>query len=160
MLRFFVAGIMQGSLAEVAIHDQSYRGAIKSAIKTHFAEAEIIDPIELHPDAGLNYGPEEAKRVLLELAEEAGRADVLIAYVPEASMGTAVEMWQAYRAGKLVLTISPLAENWVVRFLSTRVFASLGVFECFVAEGGLERLLQAREFDRLVSLDQNRNVPL
>jgi hypothetical protein len=144
MLRFFVAGIMQGSLAEEGIHDQSYRVAIGSAIKTRFAEAEIIDPIELHPDAGLNYGPEEAKRVLLELAEEAARADVLIAYVPEASMGTAVEMWQAYRAGKPIFTISPLAENWVIRFLSTRVFPSLGDFESFVAEGELEKLLEGK----------------
>ena len=143
-MRFFVAGIMQGSLAEEGIHDQSYRVAIGSAIKTRFAEAEIIDPIELHPDAGLNYGPEEAKRVLLELAEEAARADVLIAYVPEASMGTAVEMWQAYRAGKPIFTISPLAENWVIRFLSTRVFPSLGDFESFVAEGELEKLLEGK----------------
>ena len=107
-MRFFVAGIMQGSRSDVGVHDQSYRAAIRSAIRGRFAEAEIIDPIELHPDAGVNYGPEEAKRVLLELAEEAARADVLIAYVPEASMGTAVEMWQAYQAGKPIFTISPI----------------------------------------------------
>ncbi len=151
-MRFFIAGIMQGSRADIGIHDQSYRVAIGAAIKARFAEAEIIDPIELHADAGLNYGPEEAKRTLLELAEEAARADVLIAYLPEASMGTAVEMWQAYRAGKPILTISPLAENWVVRFLSTRVFPSLGAFESFVAEGELEKLLEGWEFDKLVSL--------
>ena len=45
------------------------------------------------------------ERTLLEMAEEAARADVLIAYVPEASMGTAVEIWEAYRAGKPILTI-------------------------------------------------------
>jgi hypothetical protein len=145
-LRFFVAGIMQGSRSDVDIHDQSYRVVIGAAIRAHFTEAEIIDPIELHPDAGLNYGPEEAKRVLLELAEEAARADVLIAYLPEASMGTAVEMWQAYRAGKPILTISPLAENWVVKFLSTRVFPSLGDFESFVAKGELEKLLERGGF--------------
>ena len=138
---------MQGSRAGVDIHDQSYRVAIKSAIKARFTQAEVIDPIELHPDAGLSYGPEEARRVLLELAEEAARADVLIAYLPEASMGTAVEMWQAYRAGKLILTISPLAENWVVKFLSTRVFPSLEAFESFMAEGELEKLLDGCEFD-------------
>ena len=143
-MRFFISGIMQGSRAEVGIHDQSYRVAIRSAIKARFTEAEVIDPIELHPDAGLNYGPEEAKQALLELAEEAARADVLIAYLPEASMGTAVEMWQAYRAGKPILTISPLAENWVVKFLSTRVFPSLEAFESFVAEGELERLLEGK----------------
>jgi len=140
-LRFFIAGIMQGSCAGVGIHDQSYREAIRTAIRAHFAEVEIIDPIELHPDAGLSYGPEEAKQAMLELAEEAARADVLIAYCPEASMGTAVEMWQAYQAAKPVFTISPLAENWVVKFLSARVFSSLEAFESFVAEGELEKLL-------------------
>ena len=147
-MRFFVAGIMQGSRSDIGVHDQSYRVAIRSAIRARFADVEIIDPIELHPDAGLNYGPEEAKRVLLELAEEAARADVLIAYVPEASMGTAVEMWQAYRAGKPIFTISPLAENWVIRFLSTRVFPSLEAFESFVAHGELERLLEGWESDK------------
>lgn len=133
---------MQGSLAEAAIHDQSYRVVIGAAIKARFVEAEIIDPMELHPDGGLNYGPEEAKRTLLEMADEAARADVLIAYLPEASMGTAVEMWEAHRAGKPILTISPLAENWVIRFLSTRVFLSLEAFESFVAEGELEKLFE------------------
>ena len=142
MLRFFIAGIMQGSLAEVGIHDQSYRVAIGAAIKARFAEAEIIDPLELHPDGGLNYGPEEARRTLLEMTEEAAQADVLIAYLPEASMGTAVEMWQAYRAGKPILTISPLAENWVIKFLSTQVFSSLEAFESFMAEGELGKLLE------------------
>ena len=132
---------MQGSLAEAAIHDQSYRVVIGAAIKARFVEAEIIDPMELHPD-GAHYGPEEAKRTLLEMMAEAAQADVLIAYLPEASMGTAVEMWEAHRAGKPVLTISPLAENWVVRFLSTRVFPSLAAFESFVAEGELEELME------------------
>jgi len=151
-LRFFVAGIMQGSHADMSIHDQSYRQAIRSAIRACFAEAEIVDPLELHPDAGLSYGPRQAKQAMLDLAEEAARADVLIAYVPQASMGTAVEMWQAYQAGKPILTISPLAENWVVKFLSTRLFPSLEAFEAFVKEGELERLLE-REVDKLVKLE-------
>jgi hypothetical protein len=141
-LRFFIAGIMQGSRSDRGIHDQSYRVAVGAAIKARFTEAEIIDPLELHPDGGMNYGPEEAKRTLLDMAEEAAQADVLIAYLPEASMGTAVEMWQAYQAGKPILVISPLAENWVIRFLSTRVFPCLGAFESFVAEGELEKLLE------------------
>ncbi len=151
-MRFFIAGIMQGSRTEPNIHDQGYRVAIGAAIKDRFTKAEIIDPMELHP-GGVYYGPDKAKRTLLEMADEAAQADVLIAYVPEASMGTAVEMWQAHQAGKPILAISPLAENWVVRFLSTRVFPSLGAFESFVAEGELEKLLQGWEFDKLVSLD-------
>jgi len=142
MLRFFIAGIMQGSHTDISIHDQGYRASIGAAVKARFTEAEIIDPMELHPDGGVKYGPEKARRTLLEMAEEAGQADVLIAYVPEASMGTAVEMWEAHQAGKPILTISPLTENWVVRFLSARVFPSIGAFESFVAEGELEELLE------------------
>jgi len=133
---------MQGSRAEADIHDQGYRASIRAAVKACFTEAEIIDPMELHPDSDVKYGPEKARRTLLEMAEEAGQADVLIAYVPEASMGTAVEMWEAHQAGKPILTISPLTENWVVRFLSARVFPSIGAFESFVAEGELEELLE------------------
>ena len=143
-MRFFIAGIMQGSRPDRGICDQNYRRIIKAAIKGRLPEAEVIDPLELYPDS-VDYGPEEGKRVLLEMAEEAARADVLIAYVPEASMGTAIEMWQAYRAGKAVLTISPLAENWVVKFLSTGVFPTLQDFTDFVAEGGLERLVGEAE---------------
>ena len=152
-MRFFIAGIMQGSRAEIGIHDQGYRASIGAAIEARFTEAEIIDPLELHPDSGVKYGPEKARRTLLEMVEEAGQADVLIAYVPEASMGTALEMWEAHQSGKPILTISPLTENWVVRFLSTRVFASIGAFESFVAEGELERLLEHWESDKPVSLD-------
>lgn len=141
-MRFFIAGIIQGSRTDISIHDQGYREAIGAIIRSRFPEAEIVDPLELHPDAGMNYGPEKARQTLLEMAQEAAKADVLIAYVPEASMGTAVEMWQAYQHGKPVLTISPLAENWVVKFLSARVFPSLGAFESFVAGGELDRLLQ------------------
>ena len=32
---------------------------------------------------------------------------------------------------------TPLAENWVVKFLSTQVFATLEEFEAFVGEGWL-----------------------
>jgi len=140
---------MRGSRPDKGICDQDYRKIIKAIIKARLPEAEVIDPLELHPDS-VDYGPEEGKRVLLEMAEEAARADVLIAYVPEASMGTAIEMWRAYRAGRVVLTISPLAENWVVKFLSTRVFPTLQDFEAFVADGGLEGLMADR-FNRLTS---------
>jgi hypothetical protein len=63
-----------------------------------------------------------------------------VAYLPEASMGTAVEMWEAHRAGKLVLAITPLARNWVVRFLSHRVYHDLAEFEEAVRSGELMEL--------------------
>jgi hypothetical protein len=53
-------------------------------------------------------------------------------------MGTAIEMWQAYGAGARILSISPMSENWVVKFLSERVFATMEEFADFVASGGLD----------------------
>ena len=53
---------------------------------------------------------------------------MLIVYVPTASMGTALEMYVAYQRGVPVLTISPMAENWVVRALSRRVYPDMDSF--------------------------------
>ena len=38
-----------------------------------------------------------------------------------ASMGTALEMFSAYRAGVPVYAVRPMGANWVVRALSRRV---------------------------------------
>jgi len=74
------------------------------------------------------------------LIEEVGRADIVVAYLSQASMGTAIEMWRAYEKGVPVLTISALAENWVVNFLSTRVFPTMDEFAVFIEQGGLKAL--------------------
>ncbi|MCJ7666727.1 MAG: nucleoside 2-deoxyribosyltransferase [Anaerolineae bacterium] len=138
-MRIFISGIMQGSLPGVEVHGQDYRGAIREIILASHPEAEIIDPWELHPESP-SYAAEKGRRTFLELIEEASRADIVVAYLSEASMGTAIEMWRAYEKGLPILTISPLAENWAVKFLSTQVFATLEEFETFVVEGGLEEL--------------------
>lgn len=134
---------MQGSLPGVEVHGQDYRGAIREIILASHPEAEIIDPWELHPESP-SYDAEKGRRTFLELIEEASRADIVVAYLSEASMGTAIEMWRAYEKGLPILTISPLAENWAVKFLSTQVFATLEEFEAFVGEGGLERVSPLR----------------
>jgi hypothetical protein len=44
----------------------------------------------------------------------------------------------------MVLTITPLAANWVVRSYSDRVFADLIGLEAFLAQGGLEELARQK----------------
>jgi len=73
--------------------------------------------------------------VFLHHIELCGQVDVVLAFVPEASMGTAIEMWDAYRHGRVVLTISPLEHNWAVRFLSHHVYDSLESFEAALQSG-------------------------
>jgi hypothetical protein len=135
-MRVFIAGIMQGSRRDRRIDDQSYRHEIARILRHHVPEVEILDPLTLHPDS-VSYDPEQAKQTLLELAALACQVDLLVAYAPSASMGTAIEMWNAYQSGVRIYTISPLADNWVVHSLSERVFPDTAAFAAFVASGGL-----------------------
>ncbi|MGD8626442.1 MAG: hypothetical protein PVJ34_18025 [Anaerolineae bacterium] len=142
-MKIFIAGIMQGSRLDEAIDDQDYRAVIAGAIQARYPGVEIVDPNLLHPD-GVDYEDDLAHATLIEMAELAGRCDLVVAYAPQASMGTALEMWEAYRHGVPVVTISPMAANWVVRHLSTRVLPDLAAFARWIADG---------ELDKLVNLD-------
>ena len=102
---------MQGSIVQEAIHSQDYRAEIKQALAEAFPEADVYDPFERNKDS-LFYSPEEGKKTFLGHNRMCGtEIDVLVAFVPEASMGTAIEIWEAWRNGALILTISPMASN-------------------------------------------------
>ncbi len=151
-MKVFIAGIMQGSRLDRYIDDQDYRRVIADAVVAHRPGVEIVDPNELHPD-GVDYGDELAKKTLLEMAELAGRCDLVVAYAPRASMGTALEMWQAFQAGVPLVTISPMAANWVVRHLSDVLLPDLDAFRAWLVDGGLDRLLDGDQFDNSPDLD-------
>jgi molybdopterin converting factor small subunit len=139
--RVFIGGIMQGSRRENTIDAQDYRRIIGDCLRAQLAQVEVIDPFQLHPDS-VAYERAQARQTLITLAHEAGRADAVIAFVPEASMGTALEMWEAYRGRKPIFTISPLQHNWVVQCLSTRVFDNIEEFCAYVNSGDFERALR------------------
>lgn len=136
-MRVFIAGIMQGSWSGKGICAQDYRAAIADILRAANAGVEIVDPWLLHPNS-VDYDREQARETFLSMNALAAQVDLLVAYVPQASMGTAIEMWEAYRAGVPVLSISPLAENWVVQTLSSQVFSALDDFEAFIRDGGLK----------------------
>jgi len=58
----------------------------------------------------------------------------VLAFVPEASMGTAIEMWEAHQHGAAVIAISPLRHNWAVKFLSHAIYADVESFEAALAD--------------------------
>ncbi len=139
-MRVFIAGIMQGSRLDRYIDDQDYRRLITEALQRHWDHVEVVDPNELHPN-GVDYDDQTAHQVLLELADLAAQCDLLVAYAPEASMGTAIEMWQAFQAGSPIVAISPMAANWVIRHLSDVLLPDLQAFRTWVTAGGLGQLL-------------------
>ncbi|MCJ7508257.1 MAG: hypothetical protein MUO85_05945 [candidate division Zixibacteria bacterium] len=130
--RFFLAGIIQGSKKGRNLHNQDYRKKIRFLLKKYFPQARIIDPVKVHPNSA-EYASTKGKRVFHRSIEQAKGCDCFIAYLPTASMGTAIEMWECKNKKIPIWTISPLRENWSVKFLSSRVFKNMREFEKFIS---------------------------
>ncbi|MHC4403030.1 MAG: hypothetical protein ACYTG0_25495 [Planctomycetota bacterium] len=144
-MRFFLAGIMQGSLAEAELHDQDYRERIQGLIEDHFPGADVYDPRANHAES-IAYDDETGRRVFFLHNAMCRHVDVLLAFLPEASMGTAIEMWEAYRHGAVVIAISPMAHNWAVKFLSHALYPDFEQFRAALESGAVgRRIAEIRE---------------
>ena len=133
-MRVFLAGIMQGSIVQNHVHEQSYRDTLAELLLANVPGVEVFDPWAVYPNS-LSYEDDRVRTVLAANVEQAAHSDLVIAYLPQASMGTALEMWEAWRAGVPVIAITPLATNWVVRTCAAQCFESLEAF----AEAVIER---------------------
>jgi hypothetical protein len=141
-LRFFVAGIIQGSLPDT-VHPQDYRGEIAGLLRQAFPGAEVFDPVLEYPDS-IGYDDATASAAFFDLMDRAGRCDVLVAFVPEASMGTAIELWNAHHAGAYVVCVSGLTLNWVVRYLADMVVPDLAGLARVIGDGTLAEAIRAK----------------
>jgi hypothetical protein len=139
-MRFFIAGIMQGS--RQVNHDQDYRQRFAQLLTEHFPAAEIYDPLveqQRSPECAGLTGRENFFRHNRMCRE----IDVLLAFLPEASMGTAIEMWEAHQHGAAVVTISPLKHNWAVKYLSHALYADEAGFVAAVCSGEVAARIEA-----------------
>jgi hypothetical protein len=140
LMRIFLAGIMQGSHLGATLHNQDYRGRLRQLLTAHLPAAQLYDPLADHADS-LSYDDARGREVFFHHNRMCGEVDVVLAFVPQASMGTAIEMWEAYRHGRIVVSISPLEHNWAVKFLSHVLYRDVEEFEHALATGHLaERL--------------------
>ena len=152
--KFFIAGIMQGSRIEAACHNQNYRATVADLLKRSFPRAVIYDPYANHQES-LGYTFETGRSVFLAHNKMCGtEIDVLIAFLPEASMGTAIEMLEGNQNGAVVMTVSPLRRNWAVRFLSDRIYATPEELEKDVRSGEFQRFVEERR-----KIHQNSSHP-
>jgi len=133
-MRIFLAGIMQGSHLGAVLHQQDYRTQLRQLLAQHFPHAEIYDPLADHSDS-LDYDEHRGRRVFYHHNRMCREVDLVVAFVPEASMGTAIEMWEAYRHGRRVVTISPLTHNWAVRYCSDAIYPDFEAFAAALADG-------------------------
>jgi hypothetical protein len=137
-MRIFLAGIMQGSHYGPVMHHQGYRSELTALLKQHWPTAEVYDPLADHGES-LAYSDDQGRNVFLHHNRMCGECDLLLAFVPEASMGTAIEMWEAFRFGRVVIAISPLSLNWTVKYCSDFVFSNLQDFTEELTSGRLAR---------------------
>ena len=140
-MRFFLAGIIQGSHTGPLVHDQDYRRRIERSLAAHFPSADIYDPQANHQNS-IEYDDTLGRDVFFGHNEMCREVDVLLAFVPEASMGTAIEMWEAYQHGAAVITISPLVHNWAVKFLSHAIYPDVEAFEAALQDGRVARQIE------------------
>ncbi len=164
-MRFFLSGVIQGSIVGNRINSQAYRDELKILLRESFPHPEnvLVCPIELYPDA-LNFDKEQAKKAFEHLVKEASEADAIIAFLPTASNGTAIEIWEAARRGTPVFTISPMTENWVIKLYSRQVFPTMEAFAEFVRSGELmaymEKHLKNPPAGELEIMDQRPHIQL
>jgi len=142
-LRYFISGVMLGSrprLDEQCANmvPQDFREKIAQIIRQADPTAVVVEPLDVVKRRAEGFGmtlgqlsqhTEMVRESFEEVVELAAECDVVVSNLPEASMGSAVELWEARRAGRHVLTISPLKDNWLLRSTSHHNFADLEEFE-------------------------------
>jgi hypothetical protein len=141
-MHVFIAGVMQGIRHDHQIDDQDYRVRISNALNEHIPGIRITDPWALNPDS-INYDADQARRTFVAMTKEAGRADLLIAYLPVPSMGTAMEMWEAFQAQTYIIAVTPLIHHWAVRFTANEIIPDLDTLMMDIENGRIPQLLSS-----------------
>lgn len=135
--RVYIAGTMSGNSNDSLV-DQSYREKIAEILTSIYPDIVIDDPFLDHQNS-LDYDDQEAKRAFADcLRRSSYDADMLVAYIPEASMGTALEIYEAFRKGKYIVIITPLLNNWIVRLYGDIAFSSIEAFSAWVYDHALD----------------------
>ncbi len=119
-----MAGIIQGSAKDKSIHSQDYRRRIKEIFADCSPDSVVFDPFDGH-EGSVHYDIEKGKSVFNGSLEKLRESDLMIAYLPDASLGTAIEMWESHKAGVPVWTITGMKDNWIVRFCSQKIFENI-----------------------------------
>jgi hypothetical protein len=132
---------MQGSHLGELLHNQDYRPRLKQLLAEAFPGSSVYDPLADHQNS-LAYDDQTARRVFFHHNRLCRDVDAVIAYVPEATMGTAIEMWEAHNAGRAVITVSPLIHNWAVKFCSHAIYADWDAFEAAVRRGEVTQIIE------------------
>ena len=139
-MRVYLAGVMQGSRTDLIVESQNYREQIGQALTSAIPGVDVIDPWSIFPGSP-GYHDGQVRETLTAEFELVRQSDVLIAYLPHASMGTAIEMWLAYEAAKPIVVASPMTHNWIIRATANKVLPDLDSLIDYVRDGAFKALV-------------------
>ena len=139
----FLAGVIQGSQAGTEIESQSYRDRLKDIFAEKAPGLVVYCPFENH-SSSVEYDDEQGREVFLHHLELCQKARMLVAYLPTASLGTAIEIWECRKAGVPIIAISPMYHNWVLRFFVDLILPDLDAFEKWLTPESFESLANGR----------------
>ena len=142
-MHVFIAGVMQAERLDNQIVSQDYRARISQVLKSTMPDVTITDPFALNPGS-VNYDTERARHTFLTMTKKAAEADLLIAYLPQVSMGTAMEIWEAYQAGAYIIAITPHIHHWAIRFTTNEILPDLDSLEVMIGNGRLQQTMLTR----------------
>jgi hypothetical protein len=145
-MHVFIAGVMQGRRLDDQVDDQNYRLQISNALQKHMPEADVSDPWAMNPGS-VYFDEARARKVFYDMTALAGTADLLIAYLPTVSMGTAMEMWQARQSDAYIVAVTPHVHQWAIRFTADEIVPDLDTLLTQIENGTFSRILQERQVD-------------
>ena len=77
-MRFFIAGIMQGSHVEAVLHGQDYREQLTTLLGRFYPDSDIYDPRHQHRES-LHYDDQQGRDVFMMHNRMCGEVDVVVA---------------------------------------------------------------------------------
>jgi imidazolonepropionase-like amidohydrolase len=149
IMKYFLSGVMggsgDGSTTEfgVQMKSQDYRTIVRQIITSVQPNATIIDPLQLGeeyssllypkgtPESSFWESDSDVQQMFSYAVKAAENVDVVVCYLPTASMGSAVELHCAFKKGCQIICICPggkMSTNWVVRSYADQVFNSMEEF--------------------------------
>lgn len=142
-MKVYIGGTMRASYNDDIFVNQDYRQDLAKILREHLKDVEIFDPLEgCDIKASNEVDFEAGKKVFFNEIDEVRSCDLLVVYLSGASMGTAIEMWEADERHIPIISITTMKENWTIKFLSDKIFPSMKEFEQAVEKGVIEELLK------------------
>ncbi|MCA9954673.1 MAG: MoaD/ThiS family protein [Ardenticatenaceae bacterium] len=133
-LRVFLAGVMQANRQDTLMESQDYRLQLSDALRRLIPDVQLIDPWAENPGS-LDYDDDQARHTFVTMTNKASEADLLIAYLPLPSMGTAMEMWQAFQNNTYIIAITPFVHHWAIRFTANDILPDMDSLMMWLENG-------------------------